>query len=120
MKNFNLIDETVIQYYDQFKDLGELREDESIDYKFLKEARTFFSKQYFFELRLIIKAENRQIKRDFKLNKRTEIKQAKALAKQKKEALKKEVSSLKAVKKVDKNQVKEFRKKAKAIKKNDK
>lgn len=67
MKNTVKIDNAVEPLYGQFERLGELYEDSRLSFGFLKQARRTFGKQYFFELKLVFKAENRALKHEYKL-----------------------------------------------------
>lgn len=64
--NKELITKMTYPFYDQLATLGELFDEDSIDYAFLKATRQFFAQQYFFELKLIFKADKRAIRREFK------------------------------------------------------
>lgn len=61
------IQKIVAPYYAQFEKLGELYDDDFLSWAFLKKARKTFGKQYFFELKLLFKAENRTLKHQFSL-----------------------------------------------------
>lgn len=104
--NDKIIIDTTEPFYEQFKELGDLFEDNFISYGLLKQFRKFFSKQCFYELKLIKKAENRKIKREFKRVKKVEkrdLKQAKKVEKYlNKQSKKIEKGCFKQAKNVDK------------------
>lgn len=70
MKNIKKIEETVYPIYEQFTELGNLYEDECLSWEFLKKARRAFANQYFFELKLIFKAERRNYRHESKIAKK--------------------------------------------------
>lgn len=99
--NDRIIIDVTAPFYAQFKELSELYEEEGIDYKLLKQFRKYFSLQCFYELKLIKKAENRRIKREFIKVKREEkraIKKDKKTSKQSKRKQKLTVKPLNASK----------------------
>lgn len=70
MQDTEKINETVEPIYEQFERLGNLYEDGALAFGFLRAARRVFGKQYAFELKLLLKAENRTLRHDFRMVKK--------------------------------------------------
>ena len=70
MKDLDKLNYTVEPFYEQFTRIGELFEDRLLPYKFTKKGHKIFAAQYRFELKLYLRAENRNLKHEFKLEKR--------------------------------------------------
>ena len=77
MKDIEKIESTVQPFYNQLEQLGTLYKCNFLSWGFLRAARKLFGKQYFYELRLIFKAENRAAKHAFRLAKYEDKKQFK-------------------------------------------
>ena len=67
MRNVQRLESTVQPFYSQLEQLGVLYEDGSLSSSFLRTARHVFAKQYFKELKMLMRAENRVLKHEFRI-----------------------------------------------------
>lgn len=70
MKNAYVLEETCEPYYNQFKELGEIRDDYELQYSFFKRTSNVFCKNLMFELKFLFKIERKITKAEYKRQKK--------------------------------------------------
>lgn len=70
MKNAYVLEELCEPYYNQFQQLGEIREDYGLPYSFFKKSSRIFYRNFFFELKFLFKIERKITRKEYKRQKK--------------------------------------------------